>query len=541
MSLFFVLLSLTELEWMRMNYEEKIAFADTACEESLLSVLPFVERDEFQVKMYISEICGKRKIKESLGFLIKMAEDPSPAVRFEAVWSLGEIKDEKAKEAVIKRLRDPDNAVRYNAVISLRKFKAKIDHVIFLLSDEDPKIRKEALITIDILSPGNPPHQVVNLLEDKERSIVLTAIQVIGKAKSYEMVSTLERFLKSEDKEKKTFSALFLSRFNRRDAAEILLKNMDILPDTLKKKAAKIIALFPEKDIRVNGIKKLLSDDSWVVRKEAALFLEKIKERRDILLEFLRKEKHPGVVEELIKVAGFTGEKEIIPLIREYLNHDNPVVKEACCEALGLLGDTASFELLKARLQDESPLVRRKAAIALGRLKDKRAVPYIERRLFDVGWEVQEAACLAAGMIKDKSFIPSLKRLLSHKFWGVRKHALWALIKMGEEKIDTALIRRLTRDENYEVRRHAYFLLSKIRVIKEVPKELDSLSQITCQIMLGKDRWDEFKKMLEENMDEGIYLLGIIGTEKAKEILEDMEKSAIEDVKRKARIALIEF
>ncbi len=535
---------ITQEEWGVMNMNEKVAFLDTVKVQEFIKVLPFVEKDSSFVKMKAAEICGKKNIKESFDFLIKMLKDSSSAVRFEATWALGKLKDERALKYLLMALKDKDDAVRFNSLVALRNFNLSgvVKEITPLLVDENKKIRKEALITIGKLT-STPPAEVIKLLDDKEKDIVFTAINIIGNANDYKIVKNLERFMVCEDSLLKTCACLFLARFNKKEAVLQLIDNIDVLPDSLRIKAVAIIVKFPVKEISKKGIEKLIVDDAWMVRKEVAEQLKNFNNRKEILEEFLKKENHPAVLEALLTTIGETEERDLAPLVRKFLNDPNPLLREAACRAVGLLRDTLSFNELIKNLIDDSPSVRVEAVIALGRIKDKRAIPYIKQRLFDAGWEVQEAACHAAGMIKDEQLIPSLEQLLFHKFWGIRKHALWALVRIGSKKTDEKKLKRLLRDENYEVRTHALLCLCKIGTINEneLPEDVDEFTKNACLIMLGKGSWSTFKKMILKNPLRGIYLLEMIGTEKAKEVLKELSRYGMEEISQKARIALLNF
>lgn len=93
--------------------------------EFVSAVMVSAETDpEERVRSFSTRVLGKLRRSESVELLRRLLKDPSPYVRFNAAWALGELTDRQAR-ATLQRLEqhDPSPLVRQSAGDSRRKIE----------------------------------------------------------------------------------------------------------------------------------------------------------------------------------------------------------------------------------------------------------------------------------------------------------------------------------------------------------------------------------------------------------------------------------
>lgn len=533
MLIFLLLISITKSEWNTLTISEKLSLLDTLQnKQELMTILKFIPNEPKEIRIKFAEVCGKLKLVEGVDFLINSLNDKEAAVRFEAAWSLGEIRSKKALKPLQEAIKDYDPAVRYNVVVALGNIGSEeaMPGLSLALKDRIPRIRKEACLSIAKIKPTKLPKEILPLLHDQKREVIFAAIKAIGESQDEKMVENLAIFLKSKDDSLRAQASFYLARFKNRKALETLIEDINFLPVAYREKAAQVMSSFPDEELSLEGIKKMLKDQSWQVRKSASAELKKFgKKAEEIILQQLKQEKNPDVLEELIFTAGVRKEKSASPYISLFLDSQNPLLREEACRAAGWIKDTTLIAPLKKRIRDDSPLVQQEALLALGRMRVEEAFDDIIWALNVSVWEVQEAACKALGLLGKKEAISALERMLYHKWWGVRKASLWAIGRLnGEEK----LLRRMMKDENREIRGLAHLFLAKIQSLKEeeISEDIDPLYSTACRFLLGLSVEKEFKELIIKNPKKGAYVLDLMHNEWAKELLKEMSQTKDEEL-----------
>jgi HEAT repeat protein len=195
-----------------------------------------------------------------------------------------------------------------------------------------------------------------------------------------------------------------------------------------------------EKNNDVEGLVRALKNEDFLVRKNAAISLKKIGDKRAVnpLIDALKYE---------------SWEDEYTVLI---------AVRENAAEALGNIGDEHAVKpLILALKEDTDEEVRWKAAAALGKIKDTFAVEFLIEALNDKSWSVRRNSVIALGNIGDERAFEPLKISMKDKDWHVRKYASVALGKIGDERAIEPLVAALN-DEDSDVRWKSIMALGNI-------------------------------------------------------------------------------
>lgn len=140
-------------------------------------------------------------------------------------------------------------------------------------------------------------------------------------------------------------------------------------------------------------------------------------------------------------------------------------VRAAAVTALGEFGDPAlATAVAPLLLKDKSIFVRKSAAYTLGRLRSQAGTAALVIALKDKDVEVRGAAAFALGEYADAQAIEPLARALTDKSEFVRAQSARALGANGRAAVRAVpnLIRALTSDSEYEVKRQAASALGEI-------------------------------------------------------------------------------
>ncbi len=140
------------------------------------------------------------------------------------------------------------------------------------------------------------------------------------------------------------------------------------------------------------------------------------------------------------------------PYIYKGLHSDNDTVRINCIRLLGDLKDTMSLDTLIALLKSEKKKkVKRAIIAALGDIGVKRAATEIIPYLKDKDMRMRLVACVALGKLKNPESVGPLFDAMEDKSYLVRSTALWALEKIGNEKVLEGALKRLKKRfwENY--------------------------------------------------------------------------------------------
>ena len=233
----------------------------------------------------------------------------------------------------------------------------------------------------------------------------------------------------------------------------------------------------------IDGLIRALKNDDYLVRKDAAISLKKIGNKKAVnaLIESLQYKKWQddytiliAVRENSAEALGIIGDKKAIPALIDALSNDSDEeVRWKAAAALGKLNDTSGVEALINALNDKSWAVRRNATIALGDIGDERGYGPILNTITDPDWHVRKYATIALGKIGDERAIKPLVKALNDEDSDVRWKAIIALGKIGEPAIEKLL--KAFKTDDWQVRGRIAEVLGNIGDERAVKPLIDSL------------------------------------------------------------------
>lgn len=104
----------------------------------------------------------------------------------------------------------------------------------------------------------------------------------------------------------------------------------------------------------------------------------------------------------LVNIVGAMKDAHAVPLLKRFLEHDDPRVRARAAFALGTIGDYTAGGVLLAAMEDSDAEVRAESAEALGTLQYEQALPLLERGLSDGDLSVKMNCAVALSRLGDE-------------------------------------------------------------------------------------------------------------------------------------------
>jgi HEAT repeat protein len=109
-------------------------------------------------------------------------------------------------------------------------------------------------------------------------------------------------------------------------------------------------------------------------------------------------------LELLIDLMGVMKNAKVVPVLFDYLAHEDPAVRASAASALGGIGDSSASDRLKVALFDDDPGVRAEAATALGKVQCIEAVPLLKGGLSDPDLTVKINSAQALSQLGEEGY-----------------------------------------------------------------------------------------------------------------------------------------
>src|SRR5262249_30488250 len=285
--------------------------------------------------------------------LVEMLADDF--VRGPALEALGQLGDRDVLPHLVPHLYDPDPALRNVALpggvaIEQRATAAGesldpevqealrredlVDHLLLMLSDEDPQNRRTAAVTLGWLKEARAERPLVELLG----------------------VSTLQEY---------ATHALVSIGFQDPEAYTLGLSHPD---DAVRQGSVRCLAwIAPPR--AVDLVAPLVHDPAAEVRAEVAAAIGKLGHEDAAMLLFeLLGDESELIQESAMAALSRMAPERVTPLLVQALASADPEVRVRAAETLGLLGDPATAPALLLASRDARETVRRAAIKALGEI-----------------------------------------------------------------------------------------------------------------------------------------------------------------------------
>lgn len=428
--------------------------------------------------------------------LTDRAEDTR--IRAGAAYVVGEIKEEKAIEALVSILaeNEEDPELRKNCALALGEIRntEAVDALADALEDKDNEttVREAAAVALSKMTEA-PDERVVNALVEafKDRNLFVRAVaaEAIGKLGA-EAIEPLWEGIRYdyESSRLRDAASSALGRMDGTGALEILESHLEDKKWKSRAAAAWIIGeLFLEE--AVEKLCKILDEDRDLdVRIAAANALGKIGSKKATpYLHRALQDEYIGLRLEVIKALGLIKDRSSIGPLTKLLRESRMWSERAeAATALGKIGGRGrkyatsdkTIEHLIAALGDNDFNVRKAASEALAAI-GRTTIEYLWDRgaLSNENWKVRFWAVKTLGGIGDKGAVPMLIVALNNEVqWEVKQQAAASLGELGDPRAVNSLINALGSDR-FEIRYAAAEALGKIGDTAAVEPMVDALSQ----------------------------------------------------------------
>ena len=385
--------------------------------------------------------------------------------------NLGITKEKKAINALIEALKDPTPEVRMNAAFSLGEFHAleAVEPLIELLKDENGEVVSSTITALGMLKDPRATEPLCEVIKRDDVSITPAgdstthyegslsihqeAVFALGEIGDPRAVDTL--LDKLADKEIGYSAASSLGRIKGEYVFGKLIKLLDSKNPTTRTNAV-VVYEYIQDPAAVPILIKMLNDQVPEVRREAANALGHFKEPEEIaqteqpLINALGDSK----VEVQVAAAGSLGSiesKKAIPLLAKLIQSKDPTLCEAAIHALSRFKDPEATDSLIAALQDKNSRVKVDIVYSLIEMGDIRAVDPLISLLGDENYKVRQGAAIGLGKLGDRKAVePLLKALETEREEEVRNSEVQALGILGGPEAIKGLSRISTDKDEYK-------------------------------------------------------------------------------------------
>lgn len=467
--------------------------------------------------------------REALPRVVLALRDPDPALRNLAIRALVEIEQRAAAGG---DTLDPD------VQAALRRDDL-IDHLLAMLADDDPQLRRTGAITLGWLREPRAERPLIDLLDepllhdhvshalvsiggldeaayryglahasDQVRMAVARCLSWIAPPGASALVAPL---IHDPSADVRAEAVTAIGRLGHEDAAMLLFELLGDESELIQERAMAALAQLAPEQVVPLLLQALASPEPQVLTRAAeTLALLRDARAAEPLLR-LAGDAREGVRRAALRALGELEHPEIPGLLRRALHDPSGLVRQQAALSLGKLEEPEAAVELLPLLDDEDPKLRFVALRALGQIRNPdvvpRLIPFLADRTKELRFAAAEAlagvrapaavrplvgvlsdpdrnlrrtAAEALGAIADPQALPALLAALEDAHWSVRCAAAAALGQLRSGKATEALLRRLA-DEDATVRRAACAALGEIGDARAAPRLMPLLLEPALQ------------------------------------------------------------
>jgi len=351
--------------------------------------------------------------------------DPNPYICQAAIRQVGEQGLVGAIPALIPMLKDPNPYTCRVTVeaLGLLGDRSVVEPVTGLVESPDPRIRSKVAEALGRLGDERSLEPLMRLLGDdaiRVRYAAIDALFAIGNTPSRDI---LARHLAQGDPSLAIHIAVKTGEHSDVEWRQVLLHGLQHEDEHVRIEVIRQIAGHSD-PVSVSGIRQSLGDPNIQVIREA------------------------------IAAAGVIGSRELIPLVEEFLSHENSFLRAEAARALGNLGATESLAMLVRATHDSIRQVTSAAALALGQLKLEEAIPALAELVEHPENQVVVSAIRALSQIQTPSAAAALREALDHSDKFVREEVVEKLQRFPPDIYMPYLVEAAS-DDNHFVREKA--------------------------------------------------------------------------------------
>ena len=245
-------------------------------------LINLIENGNYDQRFYASRILGRIKSKKAVSVLISALQDEYWTVRKNAAFSLGEIALKDSIPALVRSLKDEDEDLRAEVCVALSKigYPQVGKYLTSCIDDEFSNVRIAAITAVGDLGCKDALPSIAAHINDDDMHVRSAAIQTAGKLKGEACVNLLLAQMNVCELRSVVIASLgeigAVSSIKHLNAVLSKSENRD-------ERAAAALALsnYDQREV-IKSLSEALSDEYYMVRKNAALSLTVINEKRRV-------------------------------------------------------------------------------------------------------------------------------------------------------------------------------------------------------------------------------------------------------------------
>lgn len=481
--------------------------------------------------------------------LIKSLKYRNWYIRSCAAYALGRIGHHEAVEPLIDALSDICENVRSSAAAALGFIGDQkcIGPLINSLNDENDHVRIFSAYSLGKMKANDAVLSIIQLLKDKAINVRQVAAKSLGDIGDKRAVIPLINMF-NDYIDVRLMAVKSLGAINDNSAYESLYCCLCDEDDNVRKAVAESL--------------KLMGDDRWVtlVRGDADDYERLIRTGEKTLFTplldaFNKSNKHkPSIA----RALGILKNKEAVPHLLKYLDHESEYVRYEIVNALKSINDISIKEDLLKMLWDPYDKVIAVTCETLFLMGDKRWKDitiddnYYYCQLIEKGYDTEKALLHIKKLLQGGGFSSSSNSYYSFDYYIsseniARKRAVYALGVLDNENIENMLIEIIHDSDHYftpdKVYRHYYYkdivkAATDVFIKKNRDSALHYFINYICELYkpdeLGYDLWNHRVKIFIEQ-------LGQIGDVRSVNVLLQVINDDLLNLKTDAFTSLIKI
>lgn len=476
-------------EHVNVRYAAVEALSKIPSQKSVIPLTQILEGDEEWLKLPAISAIGNIGDYRATPYLIKVAQQPLYLQT--AIEALGNIGDERGIPCIIEALSSSDKETRKSAVLSMENMARKLDELHAII--QQPTTYQAAFrsaCTEQIM------HYLVELIHEKDYTLVIAAIKLLGWSGDQEAAYVLLEKLADEQVLEAIVNALIqigedaiIPLAHAYDTSKSLEKKQLIIECLRDLGSEHALQLFlgylkeSKDELLTYTLMKSLTEDPFL----SLLLADKDSEIQiyfDIIVEFTKhhlKSTHPLIRAEAIYLWGHLLGNQALDDILNATKDADPTVRVRAIKHLGdfAKGDQELTQHLIILLSDDHPNIRKQAAIALGNSESAAAFPALLLVLDDSNAMVRRAAVTGLGMYLShhpqdqyhQQVLDKLSEVLANRCRryedGLLKIEICTTLQHIASDPTKDLLLQLTHDIDFDVRKSAILALGSFRSLKK--------------------------------------------------------------------------
>jgi HEAT repeat protein len=313
--------------------------------------------------------------------------------------------------ALLIGLRAPSPQVRALAChcLGLVEARATADEMEKLLSDRDERVRAAAASALGRFDLPGTTRSLVSLLADRDPSVREAAAGALGRMGADAVTDALLAHTPAEPLAQT--AALEVIRANPHERQLALVEaGLGASQAEVRCGAIRASVNLPGFDV-VSALTPMLDDPDATVRTEVVVALGSFKDRRARELLLRQIERDPQTLKEAIRSLGTLGDSMVAPHLIDLYGRTTPNVRLEIIETLAELREVAAEPLLVRILNDDDPEIRSAAVRALGKFATKSALRHVLAATRDPESSIRAAVVEVLAGVEEPAARAELERL----------------------------------------------------------------------------------------------------------------------------------